>query len=91
MGYKTATSILPNDLLAAIQQFVDGESIYIPRRDENRKQWGECSDSRQRLERRNIAILEQYQCRVPVEVLSRQYYLSPKTIYKILSAQRNRS
>ena len=89
MGYKKAMCVLPYELLVAIQQFVDGEYIYIPRKYENRKQWGECNNSRHQLQQRNCAILEQYQCGISVEALAEQYYLSPKTIYKILSAVKN--
>ena len=89
MGYKKAMGVLPNDLIVAVQQFIDGEYIYIPRKDENRKQWGECKNSRHQLKQRNSAIWEHYQCGIPVEALARQYYLSPKTVYKILSAVKN--
>lgn len=34
MGYKRAEEVLPKEIIALIQQFVDGESIYIPRRAE---------------------------------------------------------
>jgi Mor family transcriptional regulator len=85
MGYKKAMSVLPNDLLMAIQKYVDGEYIYIPRKAGNKKQWGERKNSRYQLDQRNHAIFEQYQCGISVEALARQYYLSPKTIYKILS------
>ena len=85
MGYKKASCVLPGDLLLAVQQHVDGEYIYIPRRVENKKQWGECNNSRYLLDQRNIAISEQYQDGVSVEKLAGQYYLSPKAVYKILS------
>ena len=34
MSYKKADKILPKELLELIQQYVEGESIYIPRRTE---------------------------------------------------------
>ena len=89
MGYKRAMSVLPNDLLMAIQKYVDGEYIYIPRKAGNKKQWGERKNSRYQLDERNRVIYEQYQCGISVEALARRYFLSPKTIYKILSAIKN--
>ena len=86
MGYRNATCILPNDLLIAIQEYADGEYIYIPRKAENRKQWGERKNSRGLLARRNREIFEQYQGGISVENLAERYYLSSKTVYKILSA-----
>ncbi|MBP2629312.1 MAG: Mor transcription activator domain protein, partial [Firmicutes bacterium] len=43
MGYKNAICILPDDLIMAIQQHIDGEYLYIPRKEENKKGWGELS------------------------------------------------
>ena len=91
MGYKKAIYVLPNDLLAAVQKYVDGEYIYIPIKAGNKKQWGERKNTRYQFDRRNRAIFEQYLCGISVEELARQYYLSPKTIYKILSAVKNDS
>ena len=91
MGYKKATCILPDDLLMAVQQYVDGEYIYIPRRAENKKQWGELKNSRHQLEERNQTIFKQYQNGISVEELAGEYYLSTKTVYKILSALKNGS
>ena len=88
MGYKKAGCILPKDLLAAVQQHIDGEYIYIPRKRGRRKHWGECNNSRYQLDRRNRAIYEHYHCGKSVEELAEQYYLSSKTIYKIISAQK---
>ena len=31
MSYKKAAQILPDELIRQIQQYVDGEAIYIPR------------------------------------------------------------
>ena len=89
MGYKRAGCVLPKDLLMAVQQHIDGEYIYIPRRVGNRKQWGECNNSRYLLDKRNQTIFERYQCGVSVEELAEQYYLSAKAVYKIISALKN--
>ncbi|MCL2593209.1 MAG: CD3324 family protein [Defluviitaleaceae bacterium] len=86
MGYKKVICVLPSDLLMAVQQYVDGEYIYIPRKAENKKQWGELKNSRHQLDKRNLEIYAKYQNGVSVKELSLKYYLSPKTIYKILSA-----
>jgi len=91
MGYKNAMCVLPNDLLAAVQQHIDGEYIYIPRKAENKKPWGERKNSGYQLDQRNRAIFEHYQGGISVGAIAGQYYLSPKTIYKILSAVKNGS
>lgn len=41
MSYKRAIHILPNDLLEMVQEYVDGEFIYIPRKSGKKKEWGQ--------------------------------------------------
>ena len=85
MGYKNAVGILPPDLLEAIQKHIDGEYIYIPRKIEHKKLWGEVKNSRQYVQERNKMIYYQYQGGISVEDIASLSYLSPKTIYKILA------
>ena len=85
MGYKKAGSVFPTDLLEAIQQYIDGEYIYIPRKAENKKQWGEVKNSRQYIQERNEMIFSQYQDGISVEDIASCNYLSRKTIYRILA------
>ena len=41
MGYIKAEEILPVEIIELIQQYVDGTNIYIPRKQENRQEWGQ--------------------------------------------------
>ena len=38
MGYIRAEQILPLELIELIQQYVDGENIYIPRKADSRQE-----------------------------------------------------
>lgn len=89
MDYKNAFSVLPDDLVSAIQRHIDGEYLYIPRKKENKKSWGERSNTRRLLDKRNAAIFAEYQGGTSVQQLANKYYLSKKTIYKILSQIKN--
>ena len=40
MSYRKAQKVLPQELIELIQNYVDGECIYIPRKNEKRQQWG---------------------------------------------------
>ena len=40
MGYIRAEEILPVEVIELIQQYVDGETIYIPRKSAHRQAWG---------------------------------------------------
>ena len=41
MRYRKATEVLPEELVEAIQKYMDGGYVYIPRKEENKKKWGE--------------------------------------------------
>lgn len=49
MGYIRAEEILPSNIIELIQGYIDGESIYIPRKESNKKQWGSRTLIRQEL------------------------------------------
>ena len=41
MGYRRAEEILPAGIIKEIQKYADGVNIYIPRKEETRRKWGE--------------------------------------------------
>ncbi len=86
MGYRKAKDVLPRHLLRAIQDYIDGEVLYIPRKTGNRRQWGETTQSRQRLLARNREIVARRRAGCSVAALAEQYCLSAKAVYKILAA-----
>lgn len=89
MGYKNGSVLLPAQLLRQIQDYVDGEYIYIPRLTGKRKRWGDNTDARSMLAERNSEIYRKYKSGVPVKQLSETYYISPQGIYKILSTHKD--
>jgi Mor family transcriptional regulator len=88
MGYKRAIDILPNDLLDEIQGYIDGEYLYIPRKECNKKSWGEATQSKQVIIDRNTEIHRKYENGASVKELAVLYSLSDKVIYKILAPAR---
>ena len=87
MGYKAANDVLPATLLQLVQEYVDGEYLYIPRKEGCQRSWGEATTSRQVIRRRNEEIRRRHQVGVPVRQLAEVFYLSPKTVYKIVTEQ----
>lgn len=85
MGYKKGIEILPTELIKQIQEYVDGELIYIPRLSEKRRKWGENTNSPKAFEERNAEIYLKYKNGVSVMKLSEDFYISPQGIYKIIS------
>lgn len=85
MGYKKGIEILPAELIKQIQEYVDGELIYIPRIPYNRRRWGEKTNSLKSFAKRNEEIYTKYKNGVSVMKLSEEFYISPQGIYKIIS------
>lgn len=63
MQYENAKDILPASLLDEVQKYAEGKAIYIPKRSK-REGWGEASGYREKLNKRNGAILNRYSCLV---------------------------
>ncbi len=88
MGYIKAEEILPVEVIQLIQQYVDGQNIYIPRKTENRLQWGSGTGIKKELHKRNQQIYNDYLAGDKVSVLAVRYYLSEKSIQRIISEKK---
>lgn len=60
VSYTNADRILPRELLDAIQQYADGVYLYIPRKAERKRAWGEATDSRRERLARNRELYEKH-------------------------------
>lgn len=89
MSYKKATHVLPQDLLLKVQEYIDGEFLYIPRAVDNKKGWGETTSTRQELQDRNKRIYADYLSGADMETLAVKYYLSLKSIQRIIRQLKN--
>lgn len=88
MKYYNAQNVLPGELVKIIQQYVNGEYLYIPRSGGEQKPWGSETDARESLKRRNMEIYEQYKNGVTIFELTQTYYLSDKSIRRIIGEQK---
>jgi len=84
MGYVNAKLIFPKEVLEIIQNYVEGEYIYIPKKEENKISWGELSQTKKELSNRNERIYGDYLKGISILNLSERYYLSPKSIQRII-------
>ena len=90
MSYVKAVDVLPDEILELIQNYVDGEYIYIPRKEDNKKSWGENTDYRKEIEKRNSMIYEEYKTGVKIKILAEKYFLSEKSIQRnVLQKSKN--
>ena len=89
MGYKRAEKFLPQEIVELIQEYVDGENIYIQRKKDQRKEWGETTRIKQELTHRNNSIFADYLKGLSILELSKKYFLSTKSIQRIIRQSRN--
>lgn len=84
MSYKNGKDVLPPGLLKELQKYIDGELVYIPKRDDRRAGWGEMNGTRRMIEKRNQEIYRKYMSGSSVMELIRSYHLSEDSIRKII-------
>jgi Mor family transcriptional regulator len=84
LKYKNAKDLLPEWLLNTIQEYAQGEVIYIPRKETVRTGWGQANGASQKYAERNREIIRLFQNGATLEELSERFYLSEHSIKKIL-------
>lgn len=84
MKYSKAEHVFPKELLTLIQEYVQGELVYIPKPKERHKKWGENTQSKRLTAERNARIKSAYRDGAGIEELSEQYFLSAESIKKII-------
>ncbi|MCH5263881.1 MAG: hypothetical protein J1F42_13310 [Lachnospiraceae bacterium] len=84
MGYMRAEDILPKDVLELVQQYADGQTIYIPRKSDCHKSWGAGTETKKALMIRNEQMYEEYQSGVTIPQLSARYFLTEKSVQRII-------
>jgi len=76
MSYNKIENVLPQDLIEKLQNYVQGELIYIPKKVKNR---GACP-----VRTRNNQIIADHKMGWDKKGLAYKYKLSLQTIYRIL-------
>ncbi|GKV57251.1 hypothetical protein NCCP2222_31980 [Sporosarcina sp. NCCP-2222] len=88
MTYLNAESVLPAELIKDIQKYVDGKPLYIPRKEERKKSWGEKNGTRDALLKRNKEIYSMFRKGSTIVELTELYYLSEKSIRRIIRQEK---
>ncbi|WP_281885080.1 CD3324 family protein [Paenibacillus sp. YYML68] len=84
MGYKNGKDILPPSLLKQLQDYIQGEIIYVPKKEHTRAGWGENNGTRQSIRKRNDEIFQLYENGYSVTELITKFHLSEDSIRKII-------
>lgn len=90
MSYKRADEILPKEILKILQKYAGGEIIYVPRNGDARRKWGTNTGTRENLYHRNKQILAEYEKGVTTKELATRYYLTEKSIQRIIRNMRQK-
>ncbi|MEN6315644.1 MAG: CD3324 family protein [Clostridiaceae bacterium] len=88
MKYVNAQKVLPEEVIEIIQEYIDGEFLYIPRKNGNEKSWGEKSGARETLSERNKIIFGDHKAGASVPELSQKYFLSEQSIRRIVNLEK---
>ena len=82
MGYIRAEDILPEELVRILQEYAEGQMIYVPKK-RTRAGWGTLSGTKKSLLQRNTKIYIEYLAGRNVSELSKEHYLTEKSIQRI--------
>lgn len=86
MSYIKVQDVLPADLLRRVQKYIDGRHIYIPRKAGSRRSWGARTKAKIFTARRNQCIFRGYRAGLSVKDLAARYFITDKTVYKVIAA-----
>ena len=86
MSYIHADEILPKELLEELQQYADGQLIYIPRKE--KQEWGSGTSAKKYFRERNERIYRAFREGISEEELAHRFSLSGKSIQRILRKQK---
>lgn len=83
MNYKNGRDILPDNLLSQLQEYIQGQLIYIPKK-KVRAGWGQVNGTRELIDMRNSEIFGLYKRGASLRELVKKYNLSEDSIRKIV-------
>lgn len=86
MGYTNAGFVLPDALIREIQRYVNGTSLYIP---QVKRKDPRLNPYRLEIRDRNREIYRRFLEGSSVTELSERFFLSEKSIYRILSQMKS--
>lgn len=84
MKYVKASDVLPPGLLDELFRYIDGCMLYIPRRPQEKRAWGENSGAKEAIRHRNACMKSAFKAGSTISALSEAYHLAEETVKKIL-------
>ena len=84
MKYKKAQDVLPQYMIEDLQKYIEGGYLYIPKKEENKKSWGENTSTKDELNKINKEIAKKHKNGKTIEELADEYYLTGYSIRRII-------
>ena len=84
MKYKKAQDVLPQYIIEDLQKYIEGGYLYITKKEENKKSWGENTSTKDELNKRNKEIAKKHKNGKTIEELADEYYLTGYSIRRII-------
>ena len=93
MKYKKVQDILPQYMIDDLQQYIEGGYLYIPKKEENKKSWGENTstkdelnntNTKKELNKRNKEIVKKRKNGKSIQDLAKEYFLTEYSIRRII-------
>lgn len=89
--YRNAEKVLPAELLRQVQEYVQGEELYIPKSSSARLGWGEHNGTRKQLQERNQIMLQLRTKGCSIDGLCQRFHLGRDTVRRILRQERKKA
>lgn len=83
MDYRKGTDVLPARLVKEIQEYVEGTTLYIPKKS-GKAGWGSLSGARCEIDRRNKEMARLFAQGTRIKELADRFHLSEDTVRKIV-------
>ena len=90
LGYIKAKDVLPLEVIEQVQQYISGEVLYIPKKENSKCFWGENTLTKRELAERNAKIYSEFCSGIPMSKLAKKYFLVEKSIQRIIRQEKNR-
>ena len=90
MGYIKAKDVLPLEVIEQVQQYISGEVLYIPKKENSKCFWGENTPTKRELADRNAKIYSEFCSGIQISKLAKKYFLVEKSIQRIIRQEKNR-
>ena len=91
MGYINAIDVLPPEMVKQIQEYINGDVIYIPKKKGTREAWGKRTATKTALAERNQKIYAEFLQDVSIPVLANKYFMVEKSIQRIVRQEKNKN